>query len=698
MGWLPPSQRVLLVVGAGLVFLLGSNFLISLFPPRVQQDGSCPGLQAGFPSTSFGQVVWDCQAPISNLGFSQWNSLTYLGKYERYLTLGTFQGNDYSSKGAGRFPLYPLSRFHTLSYAFADFENRQGKVIVEVGTSRSFQHGSGPGCNRDEKHFWHPQNPEDWDWGAGHFTALACNSLRPLLQKKGGKMYTVDLAGSHIERCKTMTTECSAFLKYQVASSLDFFKSYDVGKNGQIDLLYLDTGDMTPVEVTATLHLEEVRLVVERQLVVPSGLILIDDVRNLTPKQFGEAPGDTYGKAKYSIDYLLLHGFSMVKSEYQVILRNSADPAITAFHASRAQTSKSTGLKIFHISFHLGCINEIEYIARRIGNGVTVDSLFWEGLPGDGSEKYNINHNRAILYWNHLKTRALQADIVITSDTVALSRIFIQNKFPGKLLVWVCNRFDYSHFSPNVKGPSKKDIEAFAGDHPDVFPDREFYNLIRAAVTIPHYTFVGYTSFDLFYAKKYRDVDIGDEIIKPTGFLMANNNKTMVRVDGRGRIPANIKKESTLFVPPYINDEGSVEKCTSVGLQCYRGRYAGAMDLVGFKAVLHFPYAWSNFALFEIASIGLLYFIPSKDFLMKLVKEQKSYFFFVDTFAAQNADLSEWYDKKNAPMFVYFDSWSDLANLVKTTDYEARRTTLKKFMTEHDDEMINRWKTAFIKM
>ena len=647
----------------------------------------CTGLQKGYSTVSFGVNVWDCELPINNMGSMQWKYIDNLKKYERYLTLGTYTGGDFSAAGPGQFPLYPLSRFDTLSYAFADFENRQGKVIVEVGTSRSYQHGSGPGCNRDEPHFWHPNNPEDWDWGAGHFTALACTSLQHLLRHRG-KMFTVDLASSHIERSKLMSKECSEYLDYHVASSLDFFKEYDLRKNGHIDLLYLDTGDMTPIEVTAKLHLEEAQLVVERQLVAPNGLILIDDVRNLTPKQYGEPRGDTYGKAKYSIDYFLSHGFTLVKSEYQFILRNNADKHVANFHAKRRP--KTSLLKIFHLSFHLGCINEIEYVALRLG-GIVVDSLLWEGA-GDGNEKYNINHNRANKYWNLLKERALDADIVITSDTVALSRIFLQNKFPGKLLIWVCNRFDYAHGIGS--NPSAKELDAFAGDHPNLYPDREYYNLIRDATLKPHYAVILYTAFEEYYAKKYRDVDLGQDLIKPTGFLFGNH--TSIKVDGRGKIPADINKSVTLFIPPYENDKLSMQKCKELGLQCYRGRYAGSMDLLGFKAVLHFPYSWSGFALFEISSIGLIYFIPSLHFLTKLIKEEN--FFFQDSFAIDKIELSEWYDPKNSAMFVYFNSWEELPKLVIETDYKKRSFLLKKFIIEHENDMLNRWRVALMRL
>ena len=188
-----------------------------------------------------------------------------------------------------------------------------GQIIVELGTSRSFTHGGLPGCNKDDPIYWTPLQPENWDWGAGFFTRMVATSLshlRPMI-------HTVDLSPSHIERCKIMTSDFSHLITYHVANSLDFLQNWPSSES--IDLLYLDTGDMTPIEPTAQLQLEEAKIIVERDLISKNGYLLIDDVRNQTPKKFGET--SELGKSKYSLPYLLSHGFEIVMDEYQVILK-----------------------------------------------------------------------------------------------------------------------------------------------------------------------------------------------------------------------------------------------------------------------------------------------------------------------------------------------------------------------------------------
>ncbi len=58
---------------------------------------------------------------------------------------------------------------------------------------------------------------------------------------------------------------------------------------------------MAPIEDTAELHLREAKIIVERNIIADDGIILIDDVKSVVPKQVGEK--SDLGKAKYSIPY-----------------------------------------------------------------------------------------------------------------------------------------------------------------------------------------------------------------------------------------------------------------------------------------------------------------------------------------------------------------------------------------------------------
>ena len=207
----------------------------------------------------------------------------------------------------------PKSRDITFKYC-VDYINNLNKIekkILELGTSRSFTDGRFEGCNNSDIRYWEPNSPQKWDWSAGFFTRFFAE-----LTDNNTTIITVDLISSHISRCKTMTEEFKDKITYIVNSSEEYLYTL---REKSIDLLYLDTGDMTPIEFTAQLHLREAKIIVEKNILSDNGLILIDDVRSCVPKEAGES--SDYGKAKYSIPYFLKNGYQIILDEYQVILK-----------------------------------------------------------------------------------------------------------------------------------------------------------------------------------------------------------------------------------------------------------------------------------------------------------------------------------------------------------------------------------------
>ena len=202
----------------------------------------------------------------------------------------------------------PKFRYDTFKYCWDWIQEKELKTIVELGTSRSFVDGKYPGCNSDDVKFWESDNPKVWDWSAGCFTRV----FGELIQGTDINLITVDLMSNHITRSKLMTKDLDN-IEYFVMSSEDFLSSGD----GKIDFLYMDTGDVTPIEPTAKLHLRESEILIENDLISDNGLILIDDVRNIQSKS--QDPSE-YGKAKYSIPYLKKNGFNVIIDEYQVLL------------------------------------------------------------------------------------------------------------------------------------------------------------------------------------------------------------------------------------------------------------------------------------------------------------------------------------------------------------------------------------------
>jgi len=319
-------------------------------------------------------------------------------------------------------------------------------------------------------------------------------------------------------------------------------------------------------------------------------------------------------------------------------------------------------MKILHISYHDGCIKNLNYVQQRLSLNMHVQKVFYN---------YNIGYDRALSIWEDYKDYYNSFDIIIVSDTCPLSRIFLQNNYKGKLIIQICNRFDYSDIATNDCN----------------FPDENYYNLISGATDNKNVKFFSYTQFEHEYARKYKNIELGQNILKPCGFV----DECKVSL-----IPQHLDKSNIFFIPQYHNDSifmNLSEKCNSLGIDNYQGRYNGPNDLIGFKGIIHIPYAWSNLALFENWSIGNIYLIPSKDFLIQLKKLPN--FFWSPPFDEELLNVSEWYCEENKNNFIYFNSWSDLSNLVNNKFLiKDKKETVLDFIKNHNNKTLALWHKA----
>lgn len=244
---------------------------------------------------------------ISN-GYGVSNSTEKLEQFKTYLEDGCYKGENWDL-----FDSLPDSRYVTFNKAFAALEELEGTiVVVELGTTRSFTSSYYPGCNEDDPRYWEPNSPEKWDWGAGSFTYL----FPYCMNHKSFIFHTVDIMKDHIARCKVITEEFSDKVQYHVVDSLKYLASC---KANSIDLLYMDTCDIYPIEPGALHHLKEAKILVRKKIIKKGGLVLIDDVRHPSPVNNGEL--SYLGKGKYSIPFLLNNGFEILHDGFQCLLK-----------------------------------------------------------------------------------------------------------------------------------------------------------------------------------------------------------------------------------------------------------------------------------------------------------------------------------------------------------------------------------------
>lgn len=253
--------------------------------------------------------------------------MTILNKYKEFLDAGTNEGLRYNDETKSRFVSF--SKCLELLNKQLTAKNIE-PMILELGTCRSFVDGKFEGCNSDDKKYWQPNNPEFWDWGAG------CFSILMRLCLPNANIVTLDLIPSHLERCKHMHSTLApgtenkivncieypngTFTRFSYNDSVDFLTTNGKNNPQNADLIYIDTGDMWPIQPTCELQLAEAKAIVENDILAPGGIILIDDVLNGTPREQGDV-NNKLGKSELSIPYLLANGFEIVFEGYQYILQ-----------------------------------------------------------------------------------------------------------------------------------------------------------------------------------------------------------------------------------------------------------------------------------------------------------------------------------------------------------------------------------------
>jgi hypothetical protein len=324
------------------------------------------------------------------------------------------------------------------------------------------------------------------------------------------------------------------------------------------------------------------------------------------------------------------------------------------------------------LSFHKGCQNDIEYICNKLNFDLEF-KIFDDGIS-TGNSRYNISKEKANMCWEKYKDYFNTFDIIITSDTAPISRVFLQNDFKNQLIIWVCNRFDYFD----------------AGSLDCDFPDKDYYTLLRNVKNKPNVSIVGYTPFENIYAKIFKNVDIGEKVIKPIGKVA----KTYQNI-----LYTNVEnKQKQFFVPPYHNDNIMMNLCSKLNelnIPNYNNRYNGPLDLKDYKGIIHIPYAWSNLALFENFQQHIVYFIPSINFLNKIRKDKN--FFWSPPFLEEHLNFSEWYHQDHQNIIIYFDSWEDLKYKTENTDFKKIKNELKNFCKDHEERELYHWRQIFFK-
>ena len=307
-------------------------------------------------------------------------------------------------------------------------------------------------------------------------------------------------------------------------------------------------------------------------------------------------------------------------------------------------------MKLLHIGFRLDIHYDIMYICKELEIETSFHT-FEDGTPG----KYNIGKERANNYFKKHQEYFETFDIILVSDTAPIARVFLENNWNKKLLIWIHNRFDYGDEATN-------DCD---------FPDPEYYELIKEATKKSNVKIFGNTYFENYYCYEYWNIDIGNKVMNNLGIP-----KKKYQI-----IPKNI----IWYTQNNISFLKLHKKLKELGIPA---RDKDFRDINRYQNVIHIPDNWSNNYLFEALNLGICYFIPTLDFFKEITNDTD--FYWTPPYDIGNLEMSEWY--KNDKWFIYFDSWEDLKDKILNEDYTEFRLFLKEEGKKHKLKNIEEWK------
>lgn len=344
-------------------------------------------------------------------------------------------------------------------------------------------------------------------------------------------------------------------------------------------------------------------------------------------------------------------------------------------------------MKVLHISHHIGCMRDHQYIYDKL----TLDYEFYKFPKG----LFYITKGIANQMWNERKDYYNSFDFIVTSDTAPLSRIFMENinELKGKLIVWICNRFDY-----NMEN------------------DITFYQIFKqmAIIDKTKIKIIPYSDFEYVWCK-FKGIQLLYNTITPIGInslkddskidkLLELQNSYLKDQNSIDKYNTPTELKDKCFIPIYSNDNiyfrlKDVLKTNNISV--FNGGYKHPTDLQNCKCFITFPDAYSKLITFETIQNKVIVFLPSEDYLIKLhqTSNNNAKYWFNCPFGLLNKEklqYCEWYRYKECR--IYFDSIEDMIFKIQNLSDETiaeKQSWCEKYGKEIEETNINKWNQIF---
>lgn len=340
-------------------------------------------------------------------------------------------------------------------------------------------------------------------------------------------------------------------------------------------------------------------------------------------------------------------------------------------------------MKVLHLSFHYGCINDVQNAFGKLGHEIVHEFLKYK-LP------YNISASLANNLWEHNKDYYNSFDVIITSDTVALCYQFILNfsELKPHLIILNCNRFTYAMEHDSLFMTKLREIQNNAA------------NLSKA-------TFIPYTDFERVWCGKH-EVFLHERAIMPVGKYQHHVNDEKDIKDSFHELETQYKCKddaNTVFLQRYHNHYRYMDLARTLhdqGISCVRGAYYDIDELKKYQAIVVLPDQFSKYFTFESIQAELVVMLPSTKFLMELVAKE-GYYFSVEgsggRLTKEFVNMCEW--TKYPEARIYFDSFDDLFDKLRGLNsqvIEEKKMWCNFYSEVIESEHLLQWKNILAKI
>ena len=329
-------------------------------------------------------------------------------------------------------------------------------------------------------------------------------------------------------------------------------------------------------------------------------------------------------------------------------------------------------MKILHLSHHIGCFKDQEYVLNKLGHEVTSLKILELGetlTVINPMEAFRMSAPLARVVWSEVKDYLNSFDVVLTSDTAPISRIILENieEFTGKLVIWICNRYNY-----------------------ELFSDTEWTKLFDKANDFPNVKIVPYTLFEKVWADANGVRTENWEVITPLGKWAATSDP--------------VEKDNDVWVGMYWNDNKFMnlkQKLLDMGVKSQGGdgeRYSDINELKRHYAMITLPDAPSKLICFELIHLGVPALLPAKP-LMKQLKNTEGYGIPLAPaqFDDNIIDVLEWYDPELEDCRYYYNSFEEIPKLITSIKHsqDVIRENCEYHSQRLEGKILEQWKNLY---